>query len=98
MSRVALLVENVRKVLSRDGWNIAGIQIVRCRWHWVPVSFGAFPPDGPNVGCIYRWRVLVGIVELRRWGRLSPVGPGSGRTGARRAAPEQKENDVQASE
>ncbi len=39
------------------------------RWR-LPVlgSLGPFPGRGEHVGCIYRWRVLLGWLEIRRWG------------------------------
>ena len=41
------------------------------RWHnlvrpWVRLV-GPYPVDGPHRGAIYRWRVVLWTLEVRRW-------------------------------
>jgi hypothetical protein len=34
---------------------------------WRVASYGPYPNDGPNRGCIFQWRYQLGPLELRRW-------------------------------
>lgn len=51
--------------------NARGVQFVwwgRIVW---PVVYllGPYPKDGVNRGAIYRWRLVLGPLEIRRWAR-----------------------------
>ena len=35
-------------------------------WNW-PRNIGPFPPRGPMIGGIFKWRFVIGPLEVRRW-------------------------------
>jgi hypothetical protein len=47
-----------------------GIQLVWWWRVWPPFrNIGPYPPrDCSNCGCVYRWRLRFGPLEIRRWG------------------------------
>jgi len=40
---------------------------------WRLKTFGPFPSVGPSRGSIYRWQLMLGPVEIRRWSRNGRV-------------------------
>lgn len=36
-------------------------------WKLWPRSVGPYPISGPHKGVIYRWRIIIGPLEIRQW-------------------------------
>lgn len=36
-------------------------------WPWRLEALGPYPERGPALGGIFRWRILIGPLEIRKW-------------------------------
>ena len=40
-------------------------------WPWRAAALGPYPERGRAMGTVYRWRILLGPLEVRRWAEAS---------------------------